>query len=262
MTRVICFANNKGGSGKSTTCANVGYFLAQKGRRVLLVDGDMQLNLSLSFFPEEQVLAFAKSDRNLYRAVQSQRSVAEDIVHTPYENLDLVPSSTLMSGIEVELFSKWQREFVLRKCLAEVRESGRYDYILIDAPPTLGGWVMNILAASDELIIPVEASPWGLFGLANLFEFLNDVRTVSPELRLLGVVVTKVDTRKNYFKQTMETLSELGEDVHIFSTFIRTDSSIEWSQDNSKPVGAFRRSARSAGEYEKLAEEVDNYGSR
>ena len=72
----------------------------------------------------------------------------------------------------------------------------------------------------------------------------------------------QVDTRKNYFKQTLETLSELGEDVRIFETYIRTDSSIEWSQDNSKPVGAFRRSARSAGEYEKLAEEVDRYGSR
>ena len=262
MTKVICFANNKGGSGKSTTCANVGYFLAQQGRRVLLVDGDMQLNLSLSFFPEERVLEFAKSENNLYRAVQTQRSVKADIVHTPYEKLDLVPSSTLMSGIEVELFSKWQREFVLKKCLAEVRESGEYDYILIDAPPTLGGWVMNILVASDYLIIPVEASPWGLFGLSNLFEFLNDVKAVSPELSLLGIVVTKVDTRKNYFKQTLETLSELGEDVRIFETYIRTDSSIEWSQDNSKPVGAFRRSARSAGEYEKLAEEVDRYGSR
>ena len=255
-TTVICFANNKGGSGKSTTCANVGYSLAKAGRKVLLVDGDMQLNLSLSFFPEETVLEMAKSEHNLYTAVKSGRDLSDDVVRTPYENLDLVPSSTLMSSIEFELFSKWQREFVFQKAIAKLRDSGYYDYILVDAPPTLGGWVMNLLVASDYLIIPVEASPWGLFGLANLFEFLNDVKAVSPNLKVLGVVVTKVDMRKNYFKQTMETLAELG-DVRVFDTFIRLDSSVEWSQDNSKPVGAYKKSARSAGEYEQLSQEVD-----
>ena len=254
-TKVICFANNKGGSGKSTTCANVGYSLAGSGKKVLLIDGDMQLNLSLSFFPEDEVLQFAKSDRNLYAAVKSGIDLAECIVKTPYPNLDLIPSSTLMSSIEFDLFSKWQRELIFKKAIQKIRDSGEYDFILVDAPPTLGGWVMNLLVASDFLIIPVEASPWGLFGLANLFEFLRDVRSVSPELSVLGIVVTKVDTRKNYFKQTMETLAEF-EDVHVFETYIRLDSTIEWSQDNSKPVGAFKKTARSAGEFEKLSEEV------
>ena len=262
MTKTVCFANNKGGSGKSTTCANVGYFLAKAGKRVLLVDGDMQCNLSLSFFPEDRVLEIAKSDQNLYTAVRAQTSAKPYILKTDYENLSLLPSSTLMSGIEVELFSKWQREFVLKKCLSEVRESGEYDYILIDAPPTLGGWVMNILVASDFLVIPVEASPWGLFGLANLLEFVNDVKTVSPALSLLGVAVTKVDARKNYFRQTMETLGEFGKEVRIFENYIRLDSNVEWSQDNCKPVGAYKKSARSAGEYEKLAEEIDRYAGR
>ena len=175
-TRVICFANNKGGSGKSTTCSNVGYALAQAGRRVLLIDGDMQMNLSLSLFDEDTVLGFAQGDKNLYEGIRRQDDLAEYIVHTPYEGLDLIPSSTLMSSIEYELFTKWQREYILKKGLKKTRESGEYDYILIDAPPTLGGWVMNILCASDEIIIPVEASPWGLFGLGNMFEFLDDVK--------------------------------------------------------------------------------------
>ena len=176
QTQVICFANNKGGSGKSTTCSNIGAAMALEGKKVLMVDGDMQLNLSLSFFPEEEVLAMAAGEKNLYQAIRGQKDLREYIVATPYENLDLIPSSTLMSSIEYELFTKWQRELILKKCLAGIKEDGTYDYILIDAPPTLGGWVMNILCASDQVVIPVEASPWGMFGLANMFEFLGEVR--------------------------------------------------------------------------------------
>ena len=255
-TRVICFANNKGGSGKSTTCSNVGYALAQAGRRVLLIDGDMQMNLSLSLFDEDTVLGFAQGDKNLYEGIRRQDDLAEYIVHTPYEGLDLIPSSTLMSSIEYELFTKWQREYILKKGLKKTRESGEYDYILIDAPPTLGGWVMNILCASDEIIIPVEASPWGLFGLGNMFEFLDDVKEIAPDLKLGGIVITKVDTRKNYFRQTLDTLKEL-DDVKVFDTYIRVDSGIEWSQDNNAPVIAYKKGSRSAKEYMALAQEID-----
>ena len=260
-TMTICFTNNKGGSGKSTTCSNVGAAMAMAGKKVLLVDGDMQLTLSLSFFSEDEVLKMAAGEKNLYYAIGKQQDLTDFIVPTAYPNLDLIPSSTLMSSIEYELFTKWQREFILRKCLQKIKDSGVYDYILIDAPPTLGGWVMNILCASDRVIIPVEASPWGMFGLANMFDFLNDVKQITPELSVMGVVLTKVDTRKNYFKQTMETFKEMP-DIHLFDTFIRVDSSIEWSQDSSAPVVEFKKSSRSAGEYMELAREVMEYGSR
>ena len=260
-TMTICFTNNKGGSGKSTTCSNLGAAMAMEGKKVLLVDGDMQLNLSLSFFPEDEVLKMAAGEKNLYYAIGKQQDLTDFIVPTAYPDLDLIPSSTLMSSIEYELFTKWQREFILRKCLQKIKDSGVYDYILIDAPPTLGGWVMNILCASDRVIIPVEASPWGMFGLANMFDFLNDVKQITPELAVMGVVLTKVDTRKNYFKQTMETFKEMP-DIHLFNTFIRVDSSIEWSQDSSAPVVEFKKSSRSAGEYMELAREVMEYGSR
>ena len=255
-TKVICFANNKGGSGKSTTCANIGYSMAVLGKRVLLVDGDMQLNLSLSYFNEDEVLKMAQGEKNLYCAIKKQEELGEYIVRTEYEGLDLVPSSTLMSSIEYELFTRWQREFILKKSLAGIKESGKYDYILIDSPPTLGGWVMNILCASERVVIPVEASPWGLFGLANMFEFLNTVKEMSPQLSLLGIAVTKVDERKNYVKQTLETLRNMGEEIHVFSSAIRVDSMVEWSQDNSKPVGAYKKSSRSAKEYMELTKEV------
>lgn len=260
-TRIICFANNKGGSGKSTTCANVGYCLSMEGNKVLLLDADMQMNLSLSFFNEEAVLEMARSEKNIYWAIKNQEDLSEYIYKTSYEHLDIIPSTTLMSSIEYELFTKWQREFILKKCIEKIKASGEYDYILIDSPPTLGGWVMNLLCASDHLIIPVEASPWGLFGLANMFEFLEDVRKIVPELSVLGVAITKADTRKNYYKQTLETLKELS-DVRIFDSVIRVDSAIEWAQDNSMPVAFFKKSSRSAAEYKLLAREVAKYGSR
>ena len=255
VTKTICFANNKGGSGKSTTCANVGYALSTLGRRVLLIDGDMQMNLTLSFFNDETSLDFAKGEKNLYRGIVAQRDLTDFVVPTEYKNLDIIPSSTLMSSIEFDLFAKWQREYILREGLRKIKESGKYDYILIDAPPTLGCWVMNIMCASDYLVIPVEASPWGLFGIANMFEFYEQVKRISPDLSVLGIAITKACERKNYFKQTVETLSSL-ENVRLFESVIRVDSTVEWSQDVSKPVMAYKKTSRAAKEYMELAKEI------
>ena len=191
----------------------------------------------------------------MYEAIKRQDDLTDYIVNTKYEGLDLIPSSTLMSSIEYELFTKWQREYILKKGLKKIRESEVYDYILIDAPPTLGGWVMNILCASDKVLVPVEASPWGMFGLANMFDFLNEVKEIAPSLEILGVVITKADTRKGYFKQTLEILQEM-EDIALLDSYIRVDSSIEWAQDASAPVVEFKKSSRSAKEYTELAKEV------
>lgn len=259
-TITICFTNNKGGSGKSTACANLGYELSAMGKKVLLVDGDMQLNLSLSFFDEEKVLDMAESEKNLYEAIRHRKDLQEYIISTPYENLDLIPSSILMSQVEYELFTMMQREFILKKCLKNITEAGDYDYILLDAPPTLGTWVINILCASDYVIVPVEASPWGFFGLANMFDFLNSIQDMT-DAAIMGVLITKVDERKNYYRQARGILENYS-GIHVFDTFIHVDSAVEWAQDTSKPVAVYRKNTRSAQEFKKLAEEVIGYGSR
>ena len=260
-TKVIAFANNKGGSGKTTTCSNVGCAMAQMGKKVLMIDGDMQLNLTISFFDEETAYEYAKGEKNIYRAVKDERDLNDFIVETGIEGLDIVPSTSLMSSIEFDLFAKWQRETVLKKCLERVRAKGYYDYILIDSPPTLGGWVMNVMCASDYVVVPVEASPWGLFGLANMFEFCNQAKAIAPKLEVLGIAVTKADERKKYFKQTMETLNEM-EGVRLFENYIRVDSAVEWSQDNSQPVVTFKKNSRSAKEYIELTKEIMKYADR
>ncbi|MBQ8323482.1 MAG: ParA family protein [Clostridia bacterium] len=260
-TKVIAFANNKGGSGKTTTCSNVGCAMATLGKKVLMIDGDMQLNLTISYFDEEQALEYAKSGKNIHSAIKEEKDLSDFVVETGIEGLDIIPSSSLMSSIEFDLFSKWQREFVLKKCLERVRAKGYYDYILIDAPPTLGGWVMNIMCASDYLVIPVEASPWGLFGLANMFEFCNQAKTIAPNLNVLGIAITKADERKKYFKQTLETLKNT-DGARLFENYIRVDSAVEWAQDNSKPVVAYKKTSRSAVEYIDLTKEIMEYANR
>lgn len=255
-TQTICFLNNKGGSGKTTTCSNVGYSLAQLGYKVLLVDGDMQMNLSLSYFEEERVMDLAMSDTNIYHAIKYKKDLTDCIVATSYPNVDMITSSTLMSGIEYEIFTRWQREYILKYAMDNTIKSQTYDYILIDSPPTLCSWVMNILCTADFLIIPVEASPWGLFGIANLFEFLGDAKQIAPNLQTLGIVVTKADERKAYVKQTLEALTDL-ENTYTFRNYIRVDSAIEWSQEQSKPVMVYKKGCRSAVDYLELAKEID-----
>lgn len=256
-TNVIAFANNKGGSGKSTSCSCIAAALSKKGKRVLCIDGDMQLNLTLSFFDEEKAFEFAKSEFNTYTLLIKDAPARSCIRKTAYDNIDVLPSSTLMSGVEYEMFAKWQRETIMRRALNEVKESGDYDYILLDAPPTLGCLVMNMLTCADNVIIPLEASPWGLFGLANMFDFIESVKGINADLKVLGVLVTKVDTRKNYFKQTIEELGNLN-NVRVFGEVIRLDSSVEWAQDNSKPVVFYKPSSRAAKEFEAVAQEIES----
>ena len=260
-TKIIAFANNKGGSGKTTSCSNIGCALALMGKRVLIIDGDMQLNLTLSFFDEEKSLEYASNGKNIYTAIKEEKDLSDFVLPTEYEGLDIIPSTSLMSGVEFDLFPKWQREFILRKCLEPIRARGYYDYILVDAPPTLGGWVMNVMCASDYVVIPVEASPWGLFGLANMFDFISKVKEISPRLEVMGIMVTKADERKKYFKETLETLKS-SDIANVFKTYVRVDSAVEWSQDNSKPVVAYKKYSRSALEYTKLAKEIIEYANR
>ena len=194
-TVTICFTNNKGGSGKSTTCSNLGAAMARAGKKVLLVDGDMQLNLSLAFFPEDWVLEHAQGEKNLYHAIGKQEDLTDYIVHTPYENLDLVPSSTLMSSIEYELFTKWQREFILRKCLQKIKDSEVYDYILIDTPPMASVIDAAIVGGvCDGAILVIED---GMVGYRTAQKVKAQLEKSGS--RVLGAVLNKVEMKKGKY---------------------------------------------------------------
>jgi chromosome partitioning protein len=207
------------------------------------------------------VLSFSESGENLFTAIKDDCDASRFIRKTKYENLSLLPSGILMSGAEFELYGKKNMEKTLARVLENAKNGGEYDFILIDSPPTLGMLVMNIMCASDYLLIPIEASPWGLFGLANMLDFFAKAKEQNQALSLLGVAVTKADERKTYFRQTMDYLCEL-ENVNVFKNYVRVDSAVEWAQDNSQPVAAYKKTSRSAKEYTEMTKEMLEYVHR
>ena len=255
-TVTICFANNKGGSGKSTSCSNVGAALAGMGKKVLLVDGDMQLNLSLSFFDEEEVLKMAAGEKNLYYAIGHQSDLSDFIVHTKYENLDLVPSSTLMSSVEYELFTKWQREFILRKCLQKIRESEAYDYILIDCSPSLGLITVNSLTAADSVIIPVQCEYFALEGLGKLLSTIKLIqKRLNTDLEIEGFVLTMYDARLRLSNQVVEEVRKNFQDM-VFKTLINRNTKLAEAPGFGQPAILYDANSRGSEDYMLLAQEL------
>ena len=206
--------------------------MALLGYKVLLIDGDMQLNLSLSFFEEEKVLEMAKGEKNLYTAMKNQQDLQDFIVPTGYENLDIIPSSTLMSSIEYELFAKWQREFILKKALKSIKASEGYDFILIDNAPADHILTVNSMFASDYILIPLRIENYSYKGLC---ETLNSLSYIIEEhelqnLTFLGAFFTQVNPRTNIFKemtgQCKTNFSLAGFHGKLFHTYIRSDTKI------------------------------------
>ena len=189
MGKIIAFSNQKGGVGKTTTCVNMSAYLAAKGYRVLIVDLDPQGNATSG-------LGFAKSEvkNSVYNVMIDEMPVAEAVVKTCVDNLDILPSNIDLAGAEVELVYVKNREKVLAKVLELAR--GAYDFITIDCPPSLGLLTINALAASDTVIIPIQSEYYALEGLSQLMNTIKlVVKHLNPSLKIEGVVLTMRDNR-------------------------------------------------------------------
>ena len=189
MGKIISFSNQKGGVGKTTTCVNLSAYLATKGYKVLIVDLDPQGNATSG-------LGFAKSEikNSLYNVMIDDMPIADAVVKTCVENLDLLPSSIDLAGAEVELVYIKDREHVLKRVLEKAR--GSYDFITIDCPPSLGLLTINALAASDTVIIPIQSEYYALEGLSQLMNTIRlVVKHLNPALKIEGVVLTMSDNR-------------------------------------------------------------------
>ena len=202
MGKIISFSNQKGGVGKTTTCVNLSAYLATKGYKVLIVDLDPQGNATSG-------LGFAKSEikNSLYNVMIGDMPIADAVVKTCVENLDLLPSSIDLAGAEVELVYIKDREHVLKRVLEKAR--GSYDFITIDCPPSLGLLTINALAASDTVIIPIQSEYYALEGLSQLMNTIRlVVKHLNPALKIEGVVLTMSDNRAIISRQISEEIKK------------------------------------------------------
>ena len=219
-TQIIAIANQKGGVGKTTTCANLGIGLAQSGKKVLLIDGDPQGSLTISLGnPQPDKLPFTLSDAMGRILMDEPIRPGEGILHHP-EGVDLMPADIQLSGMEVSLVNAMSRETILRQYLDTLK--GQYSHILIDCQPSLGMLTVNALAAANRVIIPVQAEYLPAKGLEQLLQTINKVRRqINPKLQIDGILLTMVDSRTNFAKEISALLRETyGSKIKVFTSEI------------------------------------------
>lgn len=220
MCKVITIANQKGGTGKTTTCVNLGIGLARQGKKVLLIEADSQGNMSASLgIPEPDELNITLVTIMEKVINDEPLDVLEGILHHE-EGVDFLPANIELAGLETTLVNVMSRETILREYINRVREY--YDYILIDTMPSLGMITINALVAADSALIPVEAAYLPVKGLQQLIKTIGRVhRQLNPGLEIEGILITKVDRRTNYSKDISAKLREAyGEYIHIFANCI------------------------------------------
>ncbi|MFN2155036.1 MAG: ParA family protein [Anaerolineae bacterium] len=250
MTRTYALANQKGGVGKTTTAVNLGAYLSSIGLKVLIVDADPQCNATSS-------LSIARSEVGLstYDALVERYPLSEVIVPTQWKGLYLAPSSSDLAAAEIELVGEASREHLLRRSLAPLLQ--KYDYVLVDCPPSLGLLTVNALTAAHEgVIIPVQCEYLALEGLSDLLKTIRLVRTgLNPHLRVRGLLLTMYDARTNLSQQVVEEVRKhFGRQV--FRTIIPRNVRLGEAPSYGKPIMAYAPASSGARAYQNLTVEL------
>jgi len=249
--KIIAFANQKGGVGKTTTAANLGAAIADQGHKVLLIDMDPQGNLSVTCGVKAHEL-----ETTIYEVLKEEISINETIIHVdrPNGNIALVPSNLNLSASETVLNAKPGREFLLKEALEELEDE--YDYIFIDCPPSLGLLTINALSAAKEFIIPLASEYLALYGTSQLLQVVDIVRKrINPELKMLGVVITQYDGRKLHCRDILEQITEHFGDK-VFKTKVRSNISLTEAPSFGQDIFKYKENSAGAEDYKALAEEI------
>lgn len=253
---VTAVVNQKGGTGKTTTCENLGIGLAMEGKKVLLVDTDPQASLTISLgYPVPDRISPTLSD--LMKKIVSDQPIesGEGILHHP-EGIDLVPANIELAGMEVSLVNVMSRESVLKQYLDSVKKE--YDFILLDCMPSLGMLTINALASADNVIIPVQAQYLPAKGLEQLLQTVNKVkRQINPRLRIEGILLTMVDSRTNYAKDISALIREnYGGKLKVYQTDIPRSVRAEEISAEGKSIFRHDPKGKVAEAYRVLTKEV------
>jgi len=260
MARVISIANQKGGVAKTTTTLNLGAALAERGRRVLIIDLDQQGSLTMSAGLDPDAL-----DQTVYTVLSSHADPKEkhpralDTIVQPTEaaGLDLAPANIELAALDLELTRAYNREHILKAALAPLRD--RYDYILLDCPPSLGLLVVNALAAADEVIIPLQADYLATKGVKLLLESIEAVtEKLNPGLRITGIVLTLADQRTAHTREVIErTRATFAGRIRVFEALMKMNVRLKEAPITGASVLAYDPKGAAAAAYRALAEEVD-----
>jgi chromosome partitioning protein len=247
MGKTIVFANQKGGVGKTTTAVNLGAYLAEAGKRVLLVDFDPQSNTTSS-------VGARRDKQGIYEVIMGRASAEDSIQACSVANLSIIPSTIDLTGATVELVDQDEREYFLKRSLAPLCD--RFDYIFIDCPPSLGLLTLNGLVAADSVIIPLQCEYFALEGLSLLLKTVNRVqKALNPALSIGGILFTMYDTRTKLAHDVVQEVTSYFKEK-VFRTIIPRNVRLGEAPSFAQPICQYDPECIGARSYQKLAEEV------
>lgn len=266
MGMVIAVVNQKGGVGKTTTTVNLGAALARMGKKVLLFDIDAQSNLTTHLgldAADEDVAVEGEESPEIqfssYEVLKGTKKVEEVIIERS-DNLDVVPSSLLLSAADLELGGVVGRELILKRALKSIKD--KYDVIIIDCPPALGLLSLNALAAVDSVIIPVQSEYLALHGVRQLLDTIDQVRTIyNQDLIVGGVLICLHDNRKRLARAVGDTIKAYFGDL-VFNTLIRSNVALAEAPSNGQTIFEYAPKSPGSEDYWALADEVLNGGKK
>jgi len=251
MSRTIAVIQQKGGSGKTTTTCSLSSILASHGRKVLVVDCDPQGNATDSLGVDKLTV-----DLSTYEVIMGKCSAADAIVETSVKGLDIIPASLRLAAADLDLSSAMKREERLSEALKRLPKS--YDYIFMDCGPSLGLVVMNALAASSEIIIPMETSHLCMTGLVMLIDTVKMAQAyLSPKIKIAGVAFTKVERTREAQRVIDEVTTQFNRlNIHVYKTHIRKNVKLLEAPGYGQPIDIYDPVSTGAEDYKALAMEV------
>lgn len=253
MGRIIAVANQKGGVGKTTTTINLSACLAEQGQKVLVIDVDPQGNTTSGLGIDKN-----NTENTVYELMLGEASIDDCIYKSVMDDLDVIPSNVNLAGAEIDLIDIDDREYILKKIVNSLKE--KYDFILLDCPPSLSMLTVNAMTAANTVLVPIQCEYYALEGLSQLIRTINLVKQkLNPELEIEGVVFTMYDARTNLSLQVVENVKANLKQT-VYKTIIPRNIRLAEAPSHGLPINLYDSKSAGAESYRLLAEEVIHRG--